>query len=134
MGKRMVTIHKSTSADSVNYKYQEPSKNKKGEAKGIIYVKVDKKTGETKLKSAEGRTGYLMMKLRGYNRASEQDARNYLKSRFPDNDISSQTKNITTYDTSLYEAKDVVSSNKFEQAINHIVDHNAFIENFKNSS
>ncbi|MFZ4692782.1 MAG: hypothetical protein ACOYL2_09810 [Burkholderiaceae bacterium] len=134
MGKRMVTIHKSTSADSINYKYQEPSKNKKGEAKGIIYVKVDKKTGETKLKSAEGRTGYLMMKLRGYNRASEQDARNYLKSRFPDNDISSQTKNITTYDTSLYEAKDVVSSHKFEQAINHIVDHNAFIENFKNSS
>ena len=130
----MVTIHKSTSADSINYKYQEPSKNKKGEAKGIIYVKVDKKTGETKLKSAEGRTGYLMMKLRGYNRASEQDARNYLKSRFPDNDISSQTKNITTYDTSLYEAKDVVSSHKFEQAINHIVDHNTFIKNFKNSS
>jgi hypothetical protein len=130
----MATIHKSTSADSVNYKYQEPSKNKKGEAKGIIYVKEDKKTGETKLKSAEGRAGYLLMKFRGYNRASEQNAKNYLQSRFPDNDISSQTKNITTYDTSLYEAKDVVSSHKFEQAINHIVDHNAFIENFKNSS
>ena len=133
MGKRMVTIHKSTSADSINYKYQEPSKNKKGEAKGIIYVKVDKKTGETKLKSAEGRTGYLMMKLRGYNRASEQDARNYLKSRFPNTDISSQTKNITTYDTSLYESKNVVSAHKFEQAISDIDTNNKFMEEYLNS-
>ena len=129
----MATIHKSISADSVNYKYQEPSKNKKGEAKGIIYVKVDKKTGETKLKSAEGRTGYLMMKLRGYNRASEQDARNYLKSRFPNTDISSGTKNITTYDTSLYESKDVVNAHKFEQAIIDIDKSNVFTEDFLNS-
>ena len=129
----MATIHKSISSDSVNYKYQEPSKNKKGEAKGIIYVKVDKKTGETKLKSAEGRTGYLMMKLRGYNRASEQDARNYLKSRFPNTDISSGTKNITTYDTSLYESKDVVSAHKFEQAISDIDKSNVFTEEFLNS-
>ncbi len=129
----MATIHKNISADSVNYKYQEPSKNKKGEAKGIIYVKVDKKTGETKLKSAEGRTGYLMMKLRGYNRASEQDARNYLKSRFPNTDISSGTKNITTYDTSLYESKDVVSAHKFEQAIIDIDKSNVFTEKFLKS-
>jgi hypothetical protein len=129
----MATIHKNISADSVNYKYQEPSKNKKGEAKGIIYVKVDKKTGETKLKSAEGRTGYLMMKLRGYNRASEQDARNYLKSRFPNTDISSRTKNITTYDTSLYESKDVVSAHKFEQAISDIDKSNVFTEKFLKS-
>jgi hypothetical protein len=129
----MATIHKNISADSVNYKYQEPSKNKKGEAKGIIYVKVDKKTGETKLKSAEGRTGYLMMKLRGYNRASEQDARNYLKSRFPNTDISSGTKNITTYDTSLYESKDVVSAHKFEQAISDIDKSNVFTEKFLKS-
>jgi len=128
----MATIHKSTSADSVNYKYQEPSKNKKGEAKGIIYVKEDKKTGETKLKSAEGRAGYLLMKFRGYNRASEQNAKNYLQSRFPSTDISSQTKNITSYDTSLYEAKNVVSAQKFEQAISAIDNNNIFIENLKN--
>lgn len=68
----MGTIHRVKGDNKTNYKYQEPSKNKKGETEGIFYVKVDKKTGETKLKSAEGRMGHLMMKLLGYDKMLRQ--------------------------------------------------------------
>ncbi len=116
----MPTIHKVQGDNGINYKYQEPTKNKKGGTEGIMYLKLDKKTGETKLKNADGLAGYLKMKFRGYSRANENQIKSYLNTRFKDLNTETYTKNISHYDDSKYEKKMVVSAQKFEEAISNL--------------
>ena len=79
----MGNIHSATGADGVKFKYQEPSTNSKGETKGILYEKKDSKTGEIKLKSADGLVGHLLMKLRGYSTANYHTCGDFLEAKFP---------------------------------------------------
>jgi hypothetical protein len=116
----MQSIHKAQGTDGTDYKYQEPSKNKKGEAEGLFYVKVDKKTGETKLKNADGLMGHLMMKLRGYNKAQERQVISYLKAQFKDGDIEKHTKNIGNGDLSKFKSDITVSAKNFDMAFKNL--------------
>ncbi len=79
----MGNIHRATGDTGVQFKYQEPSANSKGETKGILYEKKDSKTGEIKLKSASGFGGNLLMKLRGYSEATYKTCGDFLYAKFP---------------------------------------------------
>jgi hypothetical protein len=82
-GNHMGNIHRATGDNGVQFKYQEPSANSKGETKGILYEKKDSKTGEIKLKSASGFGGNLLMKLRGYSEANYKTCGDFLSAKFP---------------------------------------------------
>ena len=76
-------IQKASNSDGVNYKYEEPKTNNKGLVKGLVYQKVDKATGEVKLKNSSGIFEKLMLKARGYNKMTSGTGINFLNARFP---------------------------------------------------
>jgi hypothetical protein len=77
----MATIHTAISG-TVSYKYHEPKPNNKGLIKGIMYEKVDKNTGEVKLKNGSGPFEKLMLKARGYTKMTDKTARKFLQEKF----------------------------------------------------
>lgn len=77
----MPNIHRASS-ENINYKYHEPKPNNKGNIKGLMYQKVDKNTGEMKLKSGSGVFERLMLKAQGYTKMTESTARKFLESKF----------------------------------------------------
>jgi len=90
----MAKIH-NANIDGTNYNYHEAKPNKNGQIKGLMYTKVDKDTGEVKLKSGNGRFEKLMLKARGYNRMTENMGQKFLKGKFPNAGIPPDFK-ITT--------------------------------------
>lgn len=100
----MGNIHHATAADGTKFKYQEPSAKINDEKRGIVFEKKDAKTGETKLKSAEGPMK-LLMKLRGYSEAKLGTCRKFLQAKFQaDGNFGEQ----------LYNVRDVKSTRGYE--------------------
>jgi hypothetical protein len=79
----MRTVHHEASVNPVNYTYYAPKANSEGKIKGVMYEKIDKNTGETKLKSGSNALEKLLMKVRGYAALKESSAKDFLKAEFP---------------------------------------------------
>jgi hypothetical protein len=82
----MVTVHKASS-ENVNYEYHQPKSDKKGSINGIMYQKVDKDTGKTKLINGSGFLGELLLKARGYTTATSDTVRKFFQAKFPNTGI-----------------------------------------------
>jgi hypothetical protein len=124
----MGNIHSATGADGVKFKYQEPSTNSKGETKGILYEKKDSKTGEIKLKSADGLVGHLLMKLRGYSTANYQTCGAFLEAKFP----GPGAFHATVYDIRQYvtHTKFAIPADPFNKLMTDIQTNRDFADDF----
>ncbi len=103
------------SSESVDYKYHAPKENNEGAIKGIMYEKIDKKTGETKLKSGSNALGKLLMKARGYTALKESSAKDFLKTMFPKAPLSEGSMLTTCKYKPAGKSIDLVSANLFQR-------------------
>jgi hypothetical protein len=109
----MATIHQA-SIEGVNYKYHEPKPNKNGEIKGLMYTKVDKYTGEVKLKNGSGPLEKLMLSARGYTRMTETMGKKFLNAKFQNAQLSPTTNIRSTQKSFLGQENFVVRANDFQ--------------------
>lgn len=109
----MANIHSATS-EKINYKYHEPKSNKNGQIKGIMYTKVDKDTGEIKLKSGSGVFEKLMLKARGYTKMTENTGKEFLKSKFTNAALPSDFNIGTNIKSSSSKKNTVVRADVFQ--------------------
>jgi hypothetical protein len=110
----MRTVHEA-SVNEVNYKYYETKENSAGAIKGVMYEKIDKKNGETKLKSGSNALEKLLMEARGYTALKESSAKKFLNAMFPKAPLSEGSILTTPRYKSAGKSKDVVSSNYFHK-------------------
>jgi hypothetical protein len=115
----MAEIYKASSG-SINYKYQEPKPNKKGQLKGIMYEKIDKNTGDVKFKSGSNALEKLLMKARGYTALKETSAKDFLNASFTNAKLSADTILTTPKYKSAGKSNDVVSANFFHQTFENL--------------
>jgi len=111
----MRPVHHEASVNPVNYKYYAPKENSEGKIKGVMYEKIDKNTGETKLKSGSNALEKLLMKARGYTALKESSAKDFLKTMFPKAPLSEGSILTTHRYKSAGKSKDVISANVFHQ-------------------
>ena len=110
----MPPIHEA-SVNNVNYKYHQPKENSEGKFKGVMYEKVDKKTGEKKFKSSSNALVTLFIKARGYTTMKESSAKDFLNAKFPKAPLSEGSILTTRKYKQAGKSIDVVSANLFQR-------------------
>jgi len=111
-----MAINRALGTNGTNYKLQEPEPSKSGKTSEIYYEKIDRKTGETKLKSADGKLGFLLMKARGYSLMKEDTARSYLKTQVQYTSVDANL-NLKKSDSMFFKKRDVIPASAFMQSI-----------------
>lgn len=102
--------------NTTQFKLHLPEPDKSEKVSGFCYEKVDKKTGETKLKSAEGRLGFLLMKARGYSLMKESTARSYLQTLVKHVDVD-RNLNLAKHDFMVFKQRSVIDASAFLSSI-----------------
>lgn len=115
----MATIYKA-SVNNVNYKYHEPKENNKGAIKGIMYEKIDKNTGDVRIKSGSNALEKLLMKARGYTALKESSAKDFLNASFTNAQLSTDIVLTKPQYKSAGKSSDVVSANVFHQTFENL--------------
>jgi hypothetical protein len=115
----MATIYKA-SVNHVNYKYHEPKENNKGAIKGIMYEKIDKNTGDVRIKSGSNALEKLLMKARGYTALKESSAKDFLNASFANAQLSTDIVLTKPQYKSAGKSSDVVSANVFHQTFENL--------------
>ncbi len=103
------------SVNEVKYKYYAPKKNSEEKIKGVMYKKVDKKTGEKKFKSGSNALVTLFIKARGYTTMKKSSAKDFLNAKFPKAPLSEGSILTTPRYKSAGKSKDVISANYFHK-------------------
>lgn len=111
-----MAINRAQGTNGTNYKLQEPEPSKSGKTSEIYYEKIDRKTGETKLKSADGKLGFLLMKARGYSLMKEDTARSYLKTQVKYTSVDANL-NLKKSDSMFFKKREVIPASAFMQSI-----------------
>jgi hypothetical protein len=111
-----MAINRAQGTNGTNYKLQEPEPSKSGKTSEIYYEKIDRKTGETKLKSADGKLGFLLMKARGYSLMKEDTARSYLKTQVQHTSVDANL-NLKKSDSMFFKKREVIPASAFMQSI-----------------
>ncbi|MFM8467684.1 MAG: hypothetical protein ACKOAO_09010 [Oxalobacteraceae bacterium] len=119
----MSKVH-TAQAEGVSYSYHEPQGRDGGLVKGIMYQKADSKTGEMKLKSADGFLERLLIKARGYSKLKESNAKKFLQAILsttslpPDIELTSRiksfggSKSVIKADVFQYNFKNFMATDK----------------------
>jgi hypothetical protein len=101
---------------------QTPASDKNGKVDGLMYEKLDKKTGQTILKSAGSDTlSHLHMKAKGYTLMTEETARAYIQSKVTSIDLPSDL-NLKKPMTLRGGTEFVVTADSFMKNINSYQD------------
>jgi hypothetical protein len=111
-----MTVDRAQGTNGTQYKLQEPEPSKSGKTSEIYYEKIDEKTGVTKLKSADGKLGFLLMKVRGYSLMKEDTARSYLKSKVQYVSVDWDLK-LKKSDSMFFKKREVIPASAFIQSI-----------------
>ncbi len=114
----MKSIH-SAEAAGVKFKYHDPQSSDKGPIKGIMYQKADSKTGEMKLKSANGFMERLMLKARGYSKLTEGNAKKFLQASLTHTNLPLDI-DLTSRIKSSGQSKSVIKTEVFHSNFNSL--------------
>jgi hypothetical protein len=109
-------------SNTQHFDLQTPTPNKDGKVGGLMYEKLDKKTGQTILKSAGSDTlSHLQMKAKGYTLMTEKTARAYIQSKVGSMDLPSDL-NLKKPMTLRGGTEFVVTADSFMKNINSYQD------------